>query len=477
MNIPIGVQEGYIADLITSGARRLEPHLVGLQGEIRPREQLAPLLRSVLAFAGGSRERMILLSGLRGTGKTTMMAQLHQELRGIASLENHVYYFSADELWQTYGITLKALFSHLEAYHGERFEGLQGKRTVILLDEVQYSPGWSLDLKILYDRSVRVMVIASGSSALDMSMEGDLSRRASAVDVAPLDLVEYAYLRNGLALEPEARRKLIAALVDSSDATECYSRLGEAKGQLDRFIASLGPNERDRYLRYGSMPCSINAVEESSGHMSSIRILERVINYDLPRLGRFDVATLDKTWALLTLLSQSGRLSYEKLSGALAMSKITLAAVLQGLRQAGVLVRVMPFGSEYGRQVRTPTYSFASPSLRAAVIWRSGGMTTSSFAVGAMLEDAAFASMQRLLAAHAIAGHGFDPCEGGADMVMRRPDGKALPIEVGRGSKDSSQVRATCDRVRAPFGIVASSIPLTRKDDTVFIPWEWLLLL
>jgi predicted AAA+ superfamily ATPase len=477
MNVPKELSEISLSDHQAIAASRLDACLTGPQGRNRERAQVDELRRSVSSFMQGSRDRMVLLPGLRGTGKTTMLAQVYDWLRRQHLPNLRFYYFSADELWQTYGMTLGELFARIESSHGEVFEGIEGMKTVILLDEVQYSPDWALDMKILYDRSIRVMVIASGSSAMELMSEGDLSRRASVLNVAPLDLAEYALLRRGTSLQEEVREELRSALLHSADAGQCFSQLGKIRHHLESFIAEMGPNERDRFIRYGSMPCSIDAAEESRGHAASIRILEKVIGHDLPRMGRFDLQTLDKTWALLMLLSRSGRLSYDKLSQMLMMSKVTLAALLQSLRQVGVLTRVMPHGSEYGRQARTPMYTFSTPALRAAVLWRSGGMTTSPSASGALLEDASYASMERLFAGHQIAGYGFDPSQGGADIIVRTADGRPVPIEVGRGRKDSTQVRKSMGNTGASFGVVASSVELAIDGEIVFIPWEWLLLL
>jgi predicted AAA+ superfamily ATPase len=233
-------------------------------------------------------------------------------------------------------------------------------RTVILLDEVQYSPDWALGMKMLYDRSIGAMVIASGPSAMELMSEGDLSRRAAVLNAAPLDLAEYVLMRSGTTPQGEVRQEVRSALLCLVNAGQCHSGLRRTRHDLEAFAAGMGPNERDRFVRYGSMPCSMDAAEEPHGHESSIRILEKVIGHDLPRMGRFDLEALDKAWALLALLSRSGKLGYEMLSQILLMSTVTLAALFRGLRQVGVLIRVMPNRSEDGRRARTPMCAFSA---------------------------------------------------------------------------------------------------------------------
>ena len=119
-------------------------------------------------------QRLIGIKGARGVGKTTLVLQYLKEKDALVS---KVAYFSLDDLY---------FASHTLRETADKFFKHGGR--VLALDEVHKYPGWSAELKNLYDFFPDMQIIFTGSSIIDIAREeGDLSRRALLYDLPGLD--------------------------------------------------------------------------------------------------------------------------------------------------------------------------------------------------------------------------------------------------------------------------------------------------
>ena len=126
-------------------------------------------------------QRLIIVLGYRGAGKTTILLQhlSTAQRKGVyVSLDD--FYFETHRLMET----VEALYQ-------------LGYR-LFLLDEVHRYLWWSKDLKQLYDDYDDIQVVATGSSILDISKgNADLSRRAAVYHLKGLSFREYLnFLKN-----------------------------------------------------------------------------------------------------------------------------------------------------------------------------------------------------------------------------------------------------------------------------------------
>ncbi len=102
---------------------------------------------------------VISISGLRRTGKTTLMYQLIEDLlRKNVSLEN-VFFFSFDEI--------NAQFSEvIESYKEFQEKDFRKEKVYIFLDEIQKCENWENELKKYYDLYPKLKFIITGSESL-----------------------------------------------------------------------------------------------------------------------------------------------------------------------------------------------------------------------------------------------------------------------------------------------------------------------
>lgn len=129
-------------------------------------------------------DRMVGLVGPRGVGKTTLFLQRIKLMdvgeRALYASADHMY-FSDHTLYDTAETLVKN--------GGSWF----------FIDEVHKYPGWSRELKVMYDAFPGLHVYFTGSSVLDLTEgEADLSRRAPIHAMQGLSFREYLCLREGL---------------------------------------------------------------------------------------------------------------------------------------------------------------------------------------------------------------------------------------------------------------------------------------
>lgn len=130
-------------------------------------------------------DRLIMIKGARGTGKTTIMLQrLKEEMPD----PTRALYISLDHLW----------FSNHSLYEVAEYHCLHGG-THLFVDEVHYQKDWQKTLKNLYDDFPRLSVVYTGSSLLKLEASGgDLSRRQASYTLAGLSFREYLAFEGAL---------------------------------------------------------------------------------------------------------------------------------------------------------------------------------------------------------------------------------------------------------------------------------------
>jgi predicted AAA+ superfamily ATPase len=126
------------------------------------------------------KNKLISISGARGTGKTTLLLQI-----GKNQTEKEVLYVALDDLF----------FSDNSLYGlAEKFSQLGGE--LLLLDEVHKYPDWSRELKLIFDDFENLQVIFTSSSVLEIYKgESDLSRRAVNYHLKELSFREHMLFR------------------------------------------------------------------------------------------------------------------------------------------------------------------------------------------------------------------------------------------------------------------------------------------
>ncbi len=140
--------------------------------------------------------QIIVLTGLRRVGKTTIFYQLINSLIEKGVNPKNILYFSFDE-------KIEDLKKILDEY--QRITGIDYKneKIFIFFDEINKLDNWSSQLKILYDALPNIKFFVSGSSSVDLEKEAysNLVGRHFLIRVMPLTLKEFFELKKGKKIE------------------------------------------------------------------------------------------------------------------------------------------------------------------------------------------------------------------------------------------------------------------------------------
>lgn len=230
--------------------------------------------------------RFTILLGPRGVGKTTAMIQYLLNRAEGDLLQPDILYVPSDHI----GLSGSSLYQI-----GETFALRGGK--FICLDEIHKVEGWSQELKSLYDSFPELILLASGSSALEISKGGyDLSRRAQVRHVQGLSFREFLELRYDVKLPS-------LALSELPDRHIHYTEnILETIKPIGRRILSLFHD----YLRIGYFPFFLESLDESLYLTLLEQNVHTILESDILAVNpSFTGSTVRKMSRLLSVVSAS----------------------------------------------------------------------------------------------------------------------------------------------------------------------------
>lgn len=255
--------------------------------------------------------RLIAITGARGTGKTTLMLQyIKEHYPGYGS---EALYASLDNIW----------FATHSLYElADEFQKMGGK--ALFLDEVHKYPTWSREIKNIYDSFPDMKVVFTGSSLLEIHKgEADLSRRAVTYHLHGLSFreflqFEYGYQMNAVPLADILTRHIETAI--------------EIGKQLKPLVAF------KEYLTYGYYP--YYKEDKVMYHERLLATLNTILDVDLPSTEKIDYYSLGKIKKLFAILAQLVPYipNISMLSKEIEVSRISLLNFLTYLQKAQALL-------------------------------------------------------------------------------------------------------------------------------------------
>lgn len=256
-------------------------------------------------------ERLLMIKGQKGVGKTTLMTQRILQMFGPTNTTD-VLYASLDNIY----FGTHNLLDFIERFHA------QGGK-YLFLDEVHKYKGWSLEVKNAYDEFEDMHIVLSGSSLINLSEgEADLSRRCISYTMLGLSFREYL---NMFHQKDFHRRTLQEILTDGN------SLCAEVNAQLRPLPLF------SEYLRYGYYPF---LKEGTNNYYVRIEnIVNTIIEMELPQLRKLEVGNIRKMKSLIGILSSNVPYTVDtvKLSTVAEISRTTLLQYLQSLSEARLI--------------------------------------------------------------------------------------------------------------------------------------------
>lgn len=468
----------YLQNQIARAEDRLVALTVDDKGNKLPKRSAYLVLSKYLReFNQGKTEpRWVAVPGLRGTGKTTLLAQIYTDLR---CQKGHKLYISLDEAVRTLGVSLQDILSQYEELLSVAFEKLDPP-IYLFLDEVQYEPSWGLVLKTIYDRSKKVFIVCTGSSALSLQTNADVARRVVYTKLYPLCFTEFIMIKHnkypvgGLA---DGIRKV---LYSSDTAQTVLDGLKSLEPKVNSYWLGIDNLEIDTFLKYGTLPFALRLNQEPLIFTQINQTLNNVLTRDVPQLNKFDKSTIDRLSQILYAVSSADVISFQSISKLFELNVKTIISVFDALEKTEVLLRVYPYGGHFG-QVRKPSkFLFSSPAYRAMYYNLVGSTITYDNYKGKLLEDIVGFYLYRAFTQFPGSSLTYDSAEGGADFIVdsKLDNSKPIVIEVGSGSKSYTQAKQTLTKVGAKYGLVISSsnLGIDENCNCVSVPLKFFLL-
>jgi len=468
----------YLRNQLAQADKRLKAYTIDRQGKDYFERSAGLVLRKYLRnyTQYGNEPRWIAVPGLRGVGKTTLLAQLYTKLR---CGPNRKLYISLDEARSVLGVNLVDILTVYEEILGTVFENLQ-EPIYIFIDEVQYEENWGLVLKSLYDRSNKVFIFCTGSSALSLQTNPDISRRVVFEKLYPMSFTEYILIKERKTPITGLGNLIREALLNSETAEQLYISLQKLQNSVNSYWGSIDRLEVDKYLKYGTLPFTLQYTQETLIYEQIEKTLTNIITKDIPQLGKFDQTTISRMTQILYTIASSDITSLQSLTKTLDMSITTLAGILDVFEKSEVLLRVYPDGSLFGQVKKPSKYLFLAPAYRSMFFNLIGSITTYDNYKGKLLEDAVGLYLSRILGLRFGSALTYDIAPNGADFIitLNTVKNKRIPIEVGFGDKTFAQVKQTMVKIKGNYGLSVSASPLAlnQDKDIVSVPLSFFLL-
>ena len=129
---------------------------------------------------------IVILTGLRRVGKTTIMKLFIQKLLEKGISPTHIFYVSLDD----YTLEKQSIVDIVSDYRKVHKLHLD-ERVYLFLDEVAYKDRFQQQLKNLYDKQEVKIYASSSSSSVLKDKRALLTGRETVIEVLPLDFDEY----------------------------------------------------------------------------------------------------------------------------------------------------------------------------------------------------------------------------------------------------------------------------------------------
>lgn len=470
--------QSYLQTQLTQSHQRLK----GLTSD----EQDTPLFkRSVFSTLHGYatdflshqvEPRIIVMPGLRGTGKTTLLGQLFLSLpnENITKI-----YLSVEEAIKRFDVNLWDIIENYEILMGHHIEQLN-EPLIFFFDEIHYDENWSIFLKTLYDKSKNIMVFCTGSSALLLreKINADVARRVFFVDINPICFSEYMLLKNKKPLLEKTHDFIKDAIFHSKNSKEVFEKLHLQRNTINKYWIDIDKFSIQHYIMFGTFPFTLKLINEVLSLNFISQIINKVIYTDIPQFYPFEITTLNNIDKLLYLLADTLGVSLTKLSETLSVKPDTLRLILKSLENAGLILRIPPDGAHFKQVKKASKYLFSTPALRLSYLSSRESTRALINYQGNLLEDIVGMYLNAIFPAF----HGFsltyDVSAGGADFILSFKNQKIV-MEVGFGKKDYAQALKTAKTVNPKYSVIISENELkhSEENNTVRIPLKYFLLI
>lgn len=417
--------------------------------------------------------RFIIMPGLRGVGKTTILYQLYKYLTKEKAVDNlNILYLDVNDLRTHFKTDLMTVIeSFLTNIHQTTIVDLN-KKIFLLIDEAHLDENWANYGKLIFDKTHNVFMIFTGSSGLDFKVNADAVRRIKKEPIFPCNFREFLLLKHNLSINSDNLTNLILKGDEKS-----VNKAIKTEIEIRKTLSNLNndPNiEFEKFLLGYRFPFAL-ILNETEYYQKIIDITNRIITTDIPSLKNFNNMTNVNISRIITYLAleKPGGTSNIKLANNLSISPKSVNDILNVLEKTQLIFSIKPYGTG-GKILKKPwEYFFLSPSIKAAINFQLGRYDVNhKKCLATLVETLIISSIFKLnITSNKSLGLFYDPNKKGVDFLIKNLD-NIIPIEVGIGKKTKSQLTIAMNNYNSDYGILVSNKTsnITLKDNIIYIP-------
>jgi len=270
-------------------------------------------------------DEIIVLTGMRRVGKTTLLKQLYNEVKSgnkvFLDMENQTDRMLFDE--KDYNNIWNNLMS---------FNITKSEKAYIFLDEIQLAPQIISPLKYLYDHyNVKFITTGSSSFYLKNLFSESLSGRKFILELFPLDFEEFLWFKGiNISFEEEFQAK---------------------EKQRNRVFYEKHKALYDEYLQFGGFPQVVLAGTQDQKERYLKDIFNSYFEKDVKSLADFRNISGFRELLLLLIKRTGSKLDVSKLASALNLSRPTIYSYLSFLEQTYFISLVNAFSKSIDREI------------------------------------------------------------------------------------------------------------------------------
>lgn len=269
-------------------------------------------------MAGIDSPEVIAITGIRRSGKSTILLQLIKELHVVRKIPyKNILYINFEDPRIGDNLKAKDLFGILEEYKLE----LKPKGKIFLFfDEIQNIPEWEKFVRTIYDQKRKIKIIVSGSTAqtFDSNLTNLLSGRLVIFHVSPLTFSEFLRFKNKKINNPK-----IHALLDE-------------------------------YLLYGGFPRVVLEREASQKRMILVSYYSTIIEKDVILKNNIKNKLELKQLTRFILSNIASQISSYSIEKTLKISNVQVSNYLNFLEESFIISRIPVFSYSVKNQIYNP---------------------------------------------------------------------------------------------------------------------------
>jgi len=470
----------YVQRQMASTSERLRTLTHDRSGKPYPKRyiffKLEKHLRDFLAKLEQS-PRSIIITGLRGVGKTTVLAQACADLLQKSVPSQRVLFLSLEEIVNVLDSSLVEILSAFEEIIGEKLDNTNTP-VFFFLDEVQKDVRWGAILRTLYEKNKNIFIFCTGSSAVELQTNADIARRFLFEKLPPLSFGEYQMIHRRVSPVPGIKQNIMGALYSASSGEDGFSQLMQLQQSVLSYWSKANRDDIEHYMKVGTLPFALSFPSEDAVYDAISLMLDAVATKDLVQFGKFEHDTLLAVKRLLFILAENDNTSIYQLERVLGISRLTIQNVLEALEKTELLIRVPAHGSNMTVAKQPAKYLFMSPAIRMSFFRITGNMQTFQTRKGKLLEDLVGAHLYREFVSRGAGTVRYDAMQGGADFILQIENKRQIAIEVGLGRKDKKQLIQTMKKISCEYGITISTNTLTWDNELriLDLPMDYFLM-